>query len=414
MNIGATRMYRLGKWKLLISRPEHDAYGHLSVDILQSLHTAKAEGAAVYFLIPPDIVNRALFDLQAEGVKIVRRTHLLDKLTTAVWNVSPLPEQISMFVHAPSQLARRVRGKHVRKYRPKKPTTKVWYGSYFRRLFATDPIAVWLPRQLERKAADLAAQHGLLPSTKLVTLHVREPSTRRHDSPQDLTRTARIDTYADAIDLLVRRGYTVVRIGDSVAPFARAGLVDLASTPSRSDLLQLWLLLKSAFFIGCDSGPNVPPIITNTPSLIVNVVNPLGSYPIMKDSLLVPKRPIDNETGSALTLAEMFSTDYFLRRRQPMRNSKQTARYGYIDNSSGEICEAVGEMLDSLASPRPETEIQLECRNRLLQAAQNLPRQFETKFFGTEELFVGAGRIAHFFAERYLNSTVPQPTVARR
>lgn len=126
------------------------------------------------------------------------------------------------------------------------------------------------------KQAARAQLSGLLTDDRpFVVLHVRDSGF--YGDKNRVTRNADVTTYLPAIEYLVKRGYTVVRIGDaSAAPIdhmiERCGryLVDYARAGVNSDLLDVYLLSECAFFIGCASGPWSLAIVLETPCCNVN------------------------------------------------------------------------------------------------------------------------------------------------
>ena len=99
---------------------------------------------------------------------------------------------------------------------------------------------------------------GAVAAGPIVTLHVRSGASAATPgyAASDATRNATIERYFEAIDLLVDRGYTVVRLGNASMPrLARAGVVDLAHRPDPDGVLTLFAIQRSAFLVGCESGP---------------------------------------------------------------------------------------------------------------------------------------------------------------
>ena len=68
-------------------------------------------------------------------------------------------------------------------------------------------------------------------------------------TPAEVQRLASM-TPTEAVDDLVQRGYTVIRLGDpSMTPLRHPGVVDLATSPTRTNLLEVYCLLRSDFII---------------------------------------------------------------------------------------------------------------------------------------------------------------------
>ena len=78
-------------------------------------------------------------------------------------------------------------------------------------------------------------------------------ATRLDEVPHDRTVVAvcRSGSRSDrAAKGLRARGYTVVRLGDpSMTPLSHPGVIDLATSPARTNLLEVYCLLRSAFIV---------------------------------------------------------------------------------------------------------------------------------------------------------------------
>jgi len=132
-------------------------------------------------------------------------------------------------------------------------------------------------RYVRLSAEDLARAEGLrrrmgIGGRPLVTLHVREPSTK----PQlayHRYRDADIRRYVPTIEYLLRRGYAVVRLGDRSMqrlPIERPGLVDAPFDTAYEPWVEPCLIGTSRFYVGVPSGPysvanalGVPVVLTN-------------------------------------------------------------------------------------------------------------------------------------------------------
>src|SRR5262249_32450036 len=223
----------------------------------------------------------------------------------------------------------------------------------------------------ERQAADV----GILEQTRIVTLHVREAGFRsRPGRPEDRsvsTRNARIETYNKAIDFLSAQGYLIVRIGDStMTPLNRSGVLDLAKSKKRTELLELYCLMKSEFLLGCESGLVGVSYLVNLPLLSVNATDPVSSYPIRRDGLYILKRVVDRKSETVLSLADMLKEDYLFNLRNP-------DRYEYIDNTSEEILEVTKEMVAGLKARPEPNRAQLEYKQLISTAVENLKERWD-------------------------------------
>ena len=379
--------FRIGGIKLLVTMPHNWAFGHLALEILMAFALANREKATVYFIERSRVVNRALFRLKSDAVKTLPRTRWIAWIIRTVWSIRHVLMPTMRSDLEPGN------SKQVEADNQSEP--------YFRRLLIRDPVPVHLSQKDQLEAARQAANVGIFEGTKIVTLHVREAGFRsRPGRPEDRsmsTRNARIESYDKAIDFLLEQGYFIVRIGDStMTPLNRNGVLDLAKSDKRTELLELYCLMKSDFLLGCESGLLGVSYLINLPFLSVNATDPVSSYPIRHDGLYILKRVMDRKSENVLSLADMLKEDYLF-------NLRNLDRYEYIDNTSEEILEVTKEMVERLkAKPQPN-RAQLEYKELISATVEDLKQRWDyIKKWGSEDGFLGDGWIGRDFAERNL------------
>ena len=402
--------------RVLIVRPRDNTFGHQALEVLMGLHMASVQHAAVLFRRPRRVANTALFRLVCREVWVVRGLPTYVALA-AEWfaTATALPtaagealtrwyfQAVSAAAERfPRLRAARKRAKaHLGRYRREEQQN--FYGLDFRERYSHHALSLMLPPGVGAAAARSAAQLGIAPNARIVILHVRESGFKQAhggESPVDAIRNARIASYVAAIDWLVDRGFTVIRIGDRwMTPIARRGVVDLATSPVRSDALELWFCFRSVLFIGCDSGPHCVSLLTNTPCLAVNVTNVLGGYPVRSSDRYVLKHVHDRHAGRQLALEEMLTKEYFEQR-------KDLERYGFIDNTSEEILEAVIEIVEEVlggdAQPSAVQHAFRDIADGLYNSALVADRRVR-KGEPAQQL-LGDGFIAKRFVEQYFHA----------
>lgn len=402
----------LGKFKILIMKPNNHSYGLFCLDLLVTLQVARHLGAWVYLVRPRPLLNRAVFHVRLAGARVMRGPAWLD-LVLAVRLVkrSVASYGKSLWVR---EVVKRLCGVNAstptNRANPAAECEALDEVTYLRRRLLAQPAPTTMAARHAREAASLARRLGILPTTKLVTLHLREDgfklAMRQHPLLKHLPenrfsrmewRNQRIDSYLRAIDFLMEQGFVIVRIGDAtMVPIHREGIIDLATSPMRSDLLELYCMMRSEFFIGSDSGTRIVTFLTNTPSLAVNVCNPISIYPIRQRDRYILKRVVEKDTGRVLSLSEMLGEEY-------LKNFGDCFRYDYLENTAEEILLAVKEMLAGLSGSEEESHAQRSYRELATTAATSLAR---SKLFyrkhGADNGFLGHGKIVQSFVERYL------------
>jgi len=419
---------------LLVCRPNGLQYGHLGMEVVMALGTAREEGSAVAFVKPSPLVNPALMELETDAVRIVRLGSLADIRWRIYWRARDLRDwwrdtwyefreswvtELKRLLRDearnpghPAGLRRALRRwkQRLSGSRGKRPMTP---RPYLWRHAIRAPVPVILRAAVAESARRQAEAVGIPPDAPIVTVHAREAGFKRgrevHEKQikalsrrDDGTRNIRIDSYIPAIDYLVSLGYTVVRLGDpSMCPVSRPGVVDLALDPRRTPELEVYCLLRSEFLLAGESGPAIVTLLTNTPTLTLNATDPVSSFPIRPDWLYTVKRVIDLDTGIPLTLREMASPRY-------LEAVRDTARFRFLSHPPEEVLEAVREMRAFLANRGVESERQATYKALVARAAEELsPRLRYVRKWAPDKGVMGDGRVASFFVERYLDDATP-------
>lgn len=413
---------------LLVCRPKGHQYGHLGMEMVMALGQARAERSSVAFIRPPTLINPAAFELDSDQVPIVRLDALSERVWRIRWRLRDLLEEwsgwrIEFHDELRTHLARLLREHATDQRNPEslRRTLRRWKQQlpagrgprpiaerpYLTRRSIREPIRVFLRPEVAAAARRQAEALGIRSGAPLVTVHAREPGYKRgrevHEKTldsatrrDDNTRNVRIESYFPAIDDLVSLGYTVVRFGDpTMRAVRRPGVIDLALDARRTPELELHCLLESEFLLAGESGPSVMTMLTNTPTLTVNATDPVSSFPLRANWLYTLKRVVHLDTGRVLTLNEMASPAYL----EAVRDS---GVFRFLSSSPEEILEAVKEMRSFLAAPPPESPKQAAYRELITRTAETLgARMRYVRKWGPDEGFLGAGRVASFFVERY-------------
>lgn len=421
-----THLVRVGR-RVLLTSPNTEQYGHLALELLLSMLDARDRDADMYVIHGPSVVGDGLLAIDSPEVKVLRPGPLREKALKALWrwNASgvsgwrpaaaaafrfELAHELKLYLESRTVPAR-TRGA-IRRWRDRTLIAYQHYEAsqrrdksipYYRRRRLLERIPVQLHASAASEATRAAAALGIAPDAPIVTLHVREAGfkqgrelhQRKVDARDESTRNARIESYFDAIDALVADGYTVVRLGDpTMTPVSRRGVVDLATSPGRSNMLEVHCLLKSEFLIACEAGPAAVAYLTNTPTLTVNATDPISSYPVRGDGLYILKTVVDRRSGRALSLDEQLTRSYHV-------DLRKTHLYEYQGNTPEQIAGAVAEMRHGVRHGFAETARQKAFRERVVTAAEELRHQLRyVRKWGLDDGFLGEGRIAAGFIDR--------------
>lgn len=381
------------------------AYGHLCLEIQLAAALARREGATLLFLPPRMKINAGLFSLTFEDVPVLERDAPLARSARHWWDV--LERAAASDPRQAALLARRLKTQVVSGRLQITADQFSLYGGwpYYRRQLLLEPSRARLPDRLLDDLEKTARSLGVADDARLVSLYVREDGwysglgRTNEEKRFNRHRCANIATYAPAVAWLAAQGYTVVRMGDaSMRPFKRPGCLDLATSPLRTDLLELYLLSRSDFAITGDSGPTHAAMLLDRPVLTVNIACPMMGFPIRPDSMGFLKGVYHRETGKPLTLAERFGVEY---NQLPMN----TDRFEVRDNSPEELLAAVREMVVFQHAPSPETPEQRAYAARARALAENA-KQHVPMFlkWGPDHGFLGAGRMCQTWLDHQQES----------
>jgi putative glycosyltransferase (TIGR04372 family) len=409
---------------ILVARPDPQQYGHLAMELLMIQDEARRLRLPIYFLPERDTVNPALYEVEAEGTTVVRPGLLQRTWLRAMWHAGEMSDQVRQRGFEASEPLRAGLTRQLRRAarlqaarwarRPLRrfadriaAMTAAARGErpYMRRRAMRTRHAVRLNTDAEARAQRNAEELGIPAGARIVVIHAREAGFKRgrevHDGTgkrrHDDLRNARIETYFPAVDRLVRQGYTVVRIGDtSMTTVRRHGIIDVATNPKRIPELDLHLLLRAHFAVTGESGPGQVAMLTNTPTLTLNATDPISSFPVRDDSLYIVKRVREAGTGRVLPLREMLGFDY-------LRHLRNPGRFEYIDNTPDDIIEAIDE-ISAIASGRrePASAAQIAYGEMACRAGGEFRGRLQyIRKHGTDDGFLGEGRIGRAFVERY-------------
>lgn len=435
------RWFRLPGVRWLLAAPDVVQYGHIGLELLFSLAKARDLGVPLYIVRPKQVVSEAFFDLIAPEVRMVRDTPLRRRLLGWYWNLASWLDafvdwRYAFRVEYGVQKRRAIAaffGAWMldRELRDRLKAVRAQVGDetdrlavetankdvrpYYRRKEVIRPLKLTFREPALRQAQDAAARWGLTPDTPIVMLHVREagwklgreiqvlkPSAARDDS----VRNAHVESHLPAVDYLVDRGFTVVRMGDpSMTPLRRRGVIDLATAQPREQLLELYCLLRCRFLLCSESGPLGVSYFTGTPSLAVNCTDPISAFPVRKDCLYLLKTVIDRRTGERLRLQDLLSERY-------VRHLRDTTRFQYVENTAEEILAAVREMLELLENAPAETAAQRAYRRLVTEVGEDL--RYVSNYvlkWGADEGFMGDGRMVTFACARDFPSNAAETTL---
>ena len=199
----------------------------------------------------------------------------------------------------------------------------------------------------ERKFIDRALSLlGLPEGAWYVCLHVREPGFHKGwNTLYPSMRDANIDDYLPAINLIVKNGGWVIRMGDpsmkSLLPIP--GVIDYAHSTLKTPLADILIPLGCRFFLGTNSGFATIPAIYGVRCIFSNWL-PIGLPLWPSQDLMLPKLFWDEKRGRHLTIEEIFASGVaFIQNWSDLPEGILLR-----DNTAEDICNLTAEALGML------------------------------------------------------------------
>ncbi|WP_281185266.1 TIGR04372 family glycosyltransferase [Trichlorobacter lovleyi] len=368
MNIAMldSRLYESDGCKIRVTQFPQLSFGHICLDWHMTHQLAKREGSLIYFVSPEKTINTGVFELQCRDTKVLKN------------------EELHVF-------------KDCREIDAGETTFP-----YYRRRLLTPPLALSFPGEQVAELQRLCLLAGIQPDAKLVCLHVREAGWYQQISHCDAVldtscypTNARVESYRKAVGYLLSEGYTVVRVGaPSATRVGGPGVVDLANSAYRSDLLELFCLANSCFLIASESGIRQAAELFGLPTLTVNAVDALSCFPLGAKDLYITKHIVDRSNGRRLSLFDLLGYDYNAAYRD-------TSRWHYTENTEEEIFAAVAEMVTLVHDVYKESSQQSSFKKAVCEAQRALWGLCPyVRKWGIDDGFIGDGYMARSFLEK--------------
>ena len=221
-----------------------------------------------------------------------------------------------------------------------------------------------VPERNSKPVEELFTKLGISPSSWYVCLHIREAGYAKL-LDDDITefRNSDINTYIPAIQYITKLGGIVVRMGDeTMTPMPQLpGLIDYATSDSKSDENDFILMSHCSFFIGSNSGANWIAIVQQRRILAVNVV-PMAVAKIWTSrDLAVPKLHRRKSDDSEVFFNEIFEGDMA---DFQMSYKYENAGVYVVDNTDDEILNAVVEFYGMVIDGKEFSPSERDLQNR--------------------------------------------------
>ena len=232
-----------------------------------------------------------------------------------------------------------------------------------------------LPSYYHEFGEAFCRKHGIDLRRPLIVMHVRDKGY--HGIARQSFRDSSVETYHAAVDYLLSRGYQVIRIGDMAMPKLGATAPDYFELPFLDGYqheLDPFLIARSRFMIGCQSGPCAFARALGVPILTVNAVLHYTLLPSTTE-LACFKRYFKIKEGVRTEISILEALDAYA---DQLENSYHFERAGItLENAtSEEILAATRDMDVWIDDPAlEETPEQMAFRERVAQQNSALGRE---------------------------------------
>ncbi len=232
--------------------------------------------------------------------------------------------------------------------------------------------------QEDRLLSNIGLREG-----QYICLHNRDNaylSTIGDDQNYHDFRDFEFNDYSSAINYISNLGLKSVRLGKVIKKeYDNSNNLFLSLTEkNRDDFLDLAVINRSLFFVGCNNGFSIIPRLYRKPQLMVNyipfIISEFSTY--SAKSIFIPKKLFDKNKERFLTFYEMTIFPYDIHYKGDI-----FADHGLkvINNSAEEIAAAVEEMYLRLTGGWVESKKQQLLQNKFWDSIKDAPYCKEIK-----------------------------------
>ena len=313
----------------------------------------KDAGCLHLFISGENPANRQLLEMLKRRLCLIESDLLLAGLHRWILKLSGVDKFIDVNYAEPRFWTMEVGGCRILNHPPHRQSNE------YRLYHSTAPALSFTPEE-EARGRDGLLDMGLDPDKDwFVCLFARDRVYLSELLPGhrfDDTRNADIGSYTLAARCIVEAGGHVIRMGHGVAkPFglSHERVIDYA-TQCRDDFMDVYLMGHCRFVLGTTSGICDIAMLFDVPRIGTNWL-PLGSAPLSRNSLFIPKLLKDKTTGAPLPFGRFLeeTRDF----KSPLLWSYENSeRFICDDNTPEDILAVTEQMMARLDGSFAESE----------------------------------------------------------
>lgn len=234
--------------------------------------------------------------------------------------------------------------------------------------FNAAPSSLSFTPEEEERGRLFLSSVGLKKDDWFVCFHNRDSAYLQREQPgQDWSyhdyRDCDVKNFLPAVEYITRLGGFAFRMGSVVgAPLGPTGnprIIDYAAA-HRSDFLDIYLIAKCRFMLGCDAGLTLVATAFDTPIVYTNAPR-LDFAPFRKSDIFIQKKYFDEAAGRVLSYRDILDRGY-----ETILHTRwlREHRLRLIENTAEEILDATREMQERLAGTFTESPEDRELQQR--------------------------------------------------
>lgn len=236
------------------------------------------------------------------------------------------------------------------------------------------------------QAINLCEKIGINLKKKIVTINLRDNFYFDNNHPKNKfdyyhVKNCDIDDYLLAIKDLIKLDYQVIRIGkgsNKKLNLDDKNYFDLTSHSLRTDLLELFLIEKSSFVIGCNSGGTYAALfLFRKPTYISNFLPFSGAYTNSNKILINFKSIVSKSSNKELTMKEIFNEGLF---SYEFTQDYEKKGLKFVDLDPRIIQTSVRELMLRSEKKWDTTEYEKELENKFIKVYKEFLKR-ESKIF---------------------------------
>ena len=216
-----------------------------------------------------------------------------------------------------------------------------------------------LEERVKSECENILNSFQIKKSDKIVCLHVRDGGYKK-DYSRKSYRNSNINNYIKSIKYLIQKGFWVIRLGDyptKKTKFKNKKFIDIPYSKIKSQEMDLYLIQRSFFYIGTQSGTLDVAYMFNKPVLLTNMCEMFASRPRKKNDRGIFKKIFDKKKKKFISIKKFINLPYKYHNPEIIIKDLK-----FIENSSEEIYLAVKEFLENFNNKRKLTKSSLQIK----------------------------------------------------